>query len=124
MERIENAELGRAVLDVADLDPEHFDMGSWVEAGECGTIACLGGWTLIKAGYKHKRMRLGGIDGMWFRAFVSPDGTIVRETGEEAARLLGLSTNQEPGSFTPVWYDFEHGVDRFRKMVEEAEGRS
>ena len=122
MERIENAALGRAVLDVADSDPEHFAMRDWIAEHSCGTVACLGGWTLIKAGYTYVQVEAEYGDYRFYR----PDGTMVGALDDEARKLLGLTgdgTNEE-GRQVAVFYDMRNGVDRFRKMVEEAEGRS
>jgi hypothetical protein len=38
--------------------------------------------------------------------------------GKEAARLIGIT-----GYARDLWTDYANGLDRFRKLVEEAEGR-
>ena len=116
MERIENAALGRAVLNVVDGDPKHFSMEMWAYANSCDTVACLGGWALLKSGYRIVSTESG-------RMFIRPDGTVIRGVDVEAARVLGMTISRDHIPGIEVFYDFEHGVDRFRKMVEEAEGR-
>jgi len=71
--------------EVADLIEDHetmFDMADW--GGKmvgCGSVHCLGGWTMIAAGYTNKR----------WGAFYRPDGSLVDWNGDEAAELLGLT---------------------------------
>lgn len=107
---VENPELGRAVLDAIDANPERLYMGSWgYSHGGCGTTACLAGHTMIAAGY-----HLSGY------CFYRPDGEMVTHEAKEAEQLLGMTGSDVPG--VELWFDFENGPDRFRKMIEEAEG--
>lgn len=67
-----NAELAYKVLDLIQVNPEHFDMDSWsggpganrnpvglddltkdlTSADGCGTTACFAGWTIAVSGYR------------------------------------------------------------------------
>jgi hypothetical protein len=107
--RLENAELGRTVLDTIDANPESFDMHIWGTSKDpwCGTVACLAGHIMLASGY-----RLNGTK------FHRPDGDWVINEGKEAAHLIGLT-----GYSRDLWTDYGYGLDRFRKLVEEAEGR-
>ena len=112
---MENPKLGRAVLDVIDAEPQTLDMHSFGygttegEASEwpCGTTACLAGHALLASGYR-----------LVESSFYRPNGEYVGNEAGEAARLLGMSS-QEAWAF----WDYANGPDQFRKMVEEAEGR-
>lgn len=111
---MDNAELGRKVVDIIDTQPELFDMGTWASEAACGTVACLAGHVLLLSGYKFR-----------FDRFWCPDGTLARYEPEEAAKLLGMDEDEQGyhGKEVPVWFDFKNGPDRFRKLVEESEGR-
>jgi hypothetical protein len=112
---MDNPELGRKVLNVADLEPESFSMGTWGERTVCGTVACLAGHALLQSGY---RLHRSG-------EFTRPDGTHVYSMSGEAERLLGMTGQEAQGDgIIPLWYDMFGGLDRFRKLVEEAEGRA
>lgn len=118
---MENVTLGREVIDQADADPRSFSMFGWAHQNtqaECGTVACLGGWAMLKSGYTW------GVDSHTFRSvFTRPDGSVVHSPDDEAAYLLGMSEDEEYGDeYRPIWYDYENGLDRFRKLVEAAEG--
>lgn len=101
-----NVQLGREVVDVMDMQPEQFSMEVWGQATICGTVACLAGTAMLRAGYK-----------FWDGTFIRPDGTRVMNEGGEAANLLGMESGDH------IWYDIANGPDRFRKLVEESEGR-
>lgn len=45
-----NAELLRNVQKKITGSPQRFDMCSWVEKGECGTVCCIAGWTCVLSG--------------------------------------------------------------------------
>jgi hypothetical protein len=48
-----NAELAYRVLDHIDANPEQWDQQVWIERrDDCGTAACLAGWTVLLAGDK------------------------------------------------------------------------
>lgn len=118
---MENPELGRKILDTADTEPENFDMATWVNVTECGTTACLAGHAMLLSGYTIRHGVQGGL------AFCRPDGSEVDVNSNEAQQLLGLSDKEtyDPDLDEPrIWYDFAHGPDRLRKLVEEAEGRA
>lgn len=122
---MENVKLGRAVLDQIDGEPASFDMATWGIAWgglgsgpECGMVACLGGWTMLKAGY-----RLDS-DG----DFLRPDGTPIPEKAMalEAEKLLGMPRAERLSGATPhvhpeIWFDLVSGLERFRALVEQAE---
>lgn len=110
---MDNTQLGRKVVDVMDCNPEQFSMSTWGEVTDCGTVACLAGTAMLQSGY---RLRDG--------AFYRPDGSFVTNEGREAKNLLGLTDEEEyaPGAGGTIWYDFNGGPDRFRKLVEESEG--
>lgn len=113
--QIRNPKLGRAVLDIIDLEPSCLNMSIWGVTSDrtiCGTVACLAGHTMIAAGYRL-------VDG----DFIGPDGTRVWNEDEEAQMLLGID-DAFAGFGLAVWFDNESGLDRFRKAVEEAEGRA
>lgn len=109
-----NVQLGREIVDVMDMQPEQFSMEVWGQATVCGTVACLAGTAMLRSGYK---LRFSSV-------FYRPDGTPVTNEWREASKLLGLEDDEEyvkdGGS---IWYDIANGPDRFRKLVEESEGR-
>lgn len=111
---MENAELGRKVLDQIDARPETLYMGAWgygsCEPGEewaCGTVACLAGHAMLAAGYSLRR-----------HLYYRPDGTRVNDEAGEAAVLLGFRDGE-----ARVFHDMAGGPARFREMVEKAEKR-
>ena len=112
---MDNPELGRKVLDVADFEPEHFDMHVWAKHSLCGTVACLAGHALLQAGYE--------LDS-WSQ-FVRPDDlSYVTGIPWEAELVLGMTGEEVDGahgSNLPLWNDFENGLERFRAVVEKAE---
>lgn len=121
-----NPELGRKILDIIDTQPEKFQMSvfgahRYDPAGEvCGTVACLAGWAMLLSGYELDKDDI----------FLRPDGTDVDSEDGEARELLGMSITDELSGYdgsvhdphAKVWFDFFHGPDRFRKLVEKAEG--
>jgi len=115
---VKNAALGRKILD--KFDQGYGEMMYWGQPGapnECGTAACLGGWAMILSGYT-----LAGPD-----CYRRPDGTTVPGSyADEAQMLLGMTTGEAQAGNEDgisVWFDFEDGPDRFRKLVEESEGK-
>lgn len=112
---MENYQHGRKVLDQIDAKPESFDMFTWVyfayneNEERCGTVACLAGHTMLQAGFKYDGVR-----------FWRPDGTITSSYTDEAEKILGLTT-EEVHDGTELWFDSETGLERFRRMVEDAE---
>lgn len=113
--------LGREVLDQADAHPDSFDMGGWAYASprsECGTVACLAGWAMLKRGYTYHQSGAGVV------AFYRPDGSFVSYIADEAEYLLGMADDDVYGGGRPIWHDMDDGLDRFRKLVEEAEGQA
>jgi hypothetical protein len=46
-----NDELFYRVLKRIDADPKSLDMTSWLMVGECGTIGCFAGHTVLEVGY-------------------------------------------------------------------------
>jgi len=111
---MDNPQLGRKILDIADFETERFDMLVWGMTTSCGTAACLAGHTLLQSGYK--------LDGG--ENFLRPDGTpIPNNPGEEARQLLGMTRGEVTFSDMelPLWVDFNHGLERFRAIVERAE---
>ncbi len=114
---MDNAKLGREVLDVADYDKKHFDMQTWGRLAPCGTVACLAGTTLLRSGYILTGDHLSP-------RFCRPDGSWVKHAGPEAAFLLGLSADElSAGGCNSIWADMSGGVERFRRLVEAAEKR-
>lgn len=117
---MENVKLGRTVLNHIDQHPELFDMGSWAVRTPCGTVACLAGTSMLLSGYKL----------IADETFVRPDGSKVMNESQEAQALLGMD-NREAHGVTPsgqpdyreisIWFDMQHGLDRFRRIVEESE---
>jgi hypothetical protein len=121
---MQNAELGRKVVDVMDTAPELFDMGTWGSHTPCGTVGCLAGHAMLQAGYS---LSFGGL-------FTRPDGSAVLDEAAEAQYLLGMSRREVSDPETEagcdccvkeptIWMDFKNGPDRFRKLVEESEGK-
>jgi len=98
-----NAELAYKVLDTATANHEHLNMGSWgwsvngspvrlddLTGPDCGTVACLAGWTVAMAGY--------GVDssGMVYDA----KGDMVHVWVDAlAAELLGITGDQRDRLF-------------------------
>jgi hypothetical protein len=114
------AELGRKVLDHVTAHRDQFNMLIWAEPAtpDCGTAACLGGWTLLLSGYG----LLGPND------FTRPDGTALLPEciGSEAASVLGLTDDEHygpPGVNSTLFgeTDPERAIARFRVIVERAE---
>ena len=119
--------LGRKVLDHVTQHREQFDMRDWGGKDECGTVACLAGWTLLLSGYTVDQ----------FGDFTSPGGVSVTTeddddafdgdtVGDEAAGLLRLTDTElygPPGSQSSLWATFpdDAAVERFRALVEAAE---
>ena len=129
---MDNPQLGRQVLD--EFDKGNGVMKSWARQmpGECNMVACLGGWTMIKAGYTVKIQDPGIVGGPIWAVFTRPNGTTVPPMyyGDEAQMLLGMS-DEEVMLDSPetadtaggIWYNWDNGPDLFRKLVEESEGR-
>jgi len=121
-----NPELGRKILDIIDMQPEKFRMSifgahRYNETGEvCGTVGCLAGWAMLLSGYELDTDDI----------FIRPDGTDVENEDAEARELLGMTITDELYGYdgsqhdpcAKVWFDFSDGPDRFRKLVEKAEG--
>lgn len=109
--RIENAVIGRKVLDRIDAEPKSLNMETWGRQGECGTVACLAGHTMLAAGYSLSA-------GMYYAA-----GRYVMSEAKEAAGILGLTDAVTDGCHLFHQQDRDAALDAFRKAVEEAEGR-
>lgn len=113
---MENYQLGRQVLDVADFDEARFDMRTWGQLGSCGTTACLAGHAMLLSGYTLARQD----------CYYRPDGSLVGDLLTEAVRLLGMSENESVyGSRAngplSLFLDMTRGLERFRELVEAAE---
>lgn len=116
---MENVKLAREVLAQAEAEPGRFDMGDWITEDECGMTACIGGWTMIKSGYMFR----------WLprtesRVWVRPDGTVVGGGyADEAAMLLGMDEAERRfgDGYEEIWFDMDHGLDRFRDLIEHCE---
>jgi len=121
-----DAVLGRKILDIIDAHPEKLEMSTFGRHfpradGSCRTVACLAGWTLLQSGYKLDRDEV----------YVRPDGTSVDFEANEAQMLLGMTrqdafygyTGSVPAVDGRIWFDYKNGPDRFRKLVEETEGK-
>lgn len=104
-----NFQLGRKVLDIADNAPERFSMMYWGEEGDCGTVACAAGHTMLESDYT--------FDGVHY--YYRPDGTRVHDNAAEAARLLEFE--YEEGDSRNAF--FATRVSWFREMVEVSEQR-
>jgi hypothetical protein len=113
---MKNPELGRKVLSHLAEHPEQFDMGTFGEVADCGTVACLAGHALIQGGY--------GVDDGGF--YYDHDGVIVIDEQTEAVFLLGL-TGEElgrgtgPGGLFSAEQTGDEALARFREIVEAAE---
>jgi hypothetical protein len=124
---VENYQLGHEVLDAAEAHRDNFAMFTWCETSSrepvttanatgCGTTLCLGGWTMVLAGYTCDP-QTGN--------FTRPDGTVVDGAyGTEAARLLGMTKEEEcEGGVAEIWYDTSEtrALSRLRAVVERSE---
>jgi hypothetical protein len=115
------AALGRLVLDHATAHRDQLNLRIWGEppGPDCGTAACLGGWTLLLSGYE-----LAGLN-----LFVRPDGSEVppASIASEAASLLCLTDAEHygpPGIACPTLFgetSEDRAIARFRVIVERAE---
>lgn len=80
--------------------PSEFSMGTWGCKTECGTTACIAGWTLILAGYE-----IVPESNMSSR-FVGNE--IVEDIPSKAAELLGIEPDKFGGYplfFRSTWPD-------------------
>lgn len=106
-----NAELAYRVLDIARAHGEHFNMGDWGDSPDgspinlddltrpdCGTTACLAGWTVALAGYR--------IDS--HATAYDVHGNVVGGVAEMAGDMLGLSEDEADDLF----YESTEGVGR------------
>lgn len=112
---MENLELGKLLLKTCRADPDSFSMKAWAYADSCGTVACLGGRTMLLSGYDLRFvLRKDGtsmVPAMHDRShapvkvthiahecwvFYRPDGTEVPYGCEwvEAYNLLGLTEEE------------------------------
>jgi hypothetical protein len=95
-----NAELAYKVLDAALAHEGHFDMAAWGDTAtgrpasiadltspNCGTVACLAGWTVAMAGHSVD----SGAD-----LYDASGNSLGRKADDLAAELLGI-TEQEAG---------------------------
>ena len=110
--------LGRKVLDHVTAHREQFDMRDWgYNDPECGTKACLAGWTLLLNGYT--------IDGN--DDFRDTEGRLAYVPAT-AAELLKLTEDEHYGTFEKSTLfgesDDDAAIARFRALVEAAEQRT
>jgi hypothetical protein len=112
--------LGRKVLDHVTAHREQFDMSEWgYNDPECGTKACLAGWTLLLNGYT--------IDGN--DDFRDSAGELAYHLPEVAHELLKLTDAERWGTDEDVHGlfterdddDGDTAIARFRALVEAAE---
>lgn len=132
-----NPILGRRVLDHVTEHPGRLDMDHWgYHRPVCGTVACLGGWAMILAGYEFRPAIFADSRETisYTGTFHRPDGSLVDDPAWEAAELLGL-TDDEYLTSEPIIGDcgepdyctlfasqpIEAAIARFRAMVEKAE---
>lgn len=79
-----NDELFQRVLRRIDDNPASFDMNEWLREGECGTVGCFAGQTVMELGYT------GGQ--RWDIGLISVDGVPVLDSVSSLAmEALGLS---------------------------------
>jgi hypothetical protein len=97
-----NAELAYRVLDTARANGEHFDMGDWGDSPDgspvnlddltqpnCGTTACLAGWTVALAGYSVNS----------HAAVFNADGEYVGDATRMAMDMLRIDADQAEDLF-------------------------
>jgi hypothetical protein len=126
---MENAELGRLALKQIDTFPDTFSMSTWGIRTECGTVACLAGHAMLCSGYEEKTFPQYRMV-----SYIRPDGAEVLRTltghrayGDEAQELLGMSKTERygcpcplrPGCDDDIFLDMGHGLERFRRLLEE-----
>lgn len=93
------------ILHIADLieklEPQQFDMSDYIYTAECGTVACIAGWTYLT---------YGGCGDPY----------------SEARNLLGLDEDRADALFLPYGCDWEditpaHAAQTLRKLAETGE---
>jgi hypothetical protein len=92
----EQKKLLRAVFAHVRANPDRFDMNTYVRVEECGTTACLAGWTLLLSGWEGGAW-VGSL-GRRYPQFTHPDRPEFilggdRGISSEAARCLGIASD-------------------------------
>jgi len=131
---MENAKLGRAILDHVTGNPANFDMNTWGDLTECGTVACLAGHTLILSG-EYELVPYTTLAGEFIHVFRRVrDRQIVQpiQVSDLAQDLLGIDGDaiwhEVPGNDDGLHlFDQQPAADAiawFRRLVEQAEART
>jgi len=104
-----NQELAKKVLDHILAHPEEHDQSTWGIKAECGTVACIAGWTCILAGQEE-----------WQR-FVDEDawGLPNFSTPRLAGQLLGISEDDRPELF--FCFDNDEALRRLKHFADTGE---
>jgi hypothetical protein len=103
--RTPNAELAYKVLDHIDAHPEQWNQGVYIGSGECGTVGCFAGWTVLLSGAEPLYRDGGSITEM---AVVDGRPHAVADLAED---LLGASRYVDQSDYE---YDGEYdGFDLF-----------
>ena len=115
-----NTELAKLVYKQVTEFPESFDMRNYIYQAPCGTAGCLAGHTLLLSGYSFTSTRRH--DGSYACSLTRPDGVNISDPSKEAMDLLEISPEDYLGEDDkPLFFDYEHALDRFRQMIERHE---
>jgi hypothetical protein len=100
----------RKELEFVTANRDLWEQGCWIGRAECGTVACLAGWTVLHAGYgPYERnlafVRLPVDDPLRSRVRVIPTSTSdagLANVDDVARELLGLTGYQAVWLFHPL----------------------
>lgn len=114
-----NVKLAKDVRELIRLYPERHDQHAWSTNSnsnpkdDCGTKACLAGWTAAACGYTVRQVEEGeaGIPGGYSEIYVAIDYW--------AREKLGLDEEQMYDLF--YCYDKEVALERFDELIAKAE---
>lgn len=89
----------QTVLDHIEANPEKHDQSHWAQVGECGTAACIAGWTAVLCG----GWEFAQSDPIWNEehvlSFKAPGKTSTRmDPAGIAGKLLGLDDDDALGN--------------------------
>ena len=119
MSGIVNIELAEKVLKQVKENPEQHDQHNWITKSDCGTRACLAGWTVHIAGLRPGTWIEGPVWSAWSTVSV---GGVERNIDRVAAELLGMDEESADRIFYTL--SNEHSIELFTEAIEEAKANA
>lgn len=132
-----NTELARRVLDHVRMNPEQHDQDHWGERNECGTSACIAGWTIIlserdtwhSVNSSEATHQLLGIDRDTWNTFNNSETTHLAGRSYTvptlACQVLGIDLDTDAYSWlnNEVFFTTNNtkAVENFEEIIKDAE---